>query len=158
MKLFYTLVLSLSIFVASQVTALEVTSIPPAQTSVLNGVTLAWTEMGNPDGVPLLMVMGLGAAYKVWGDEFTAGLVEQGFRVILYDNRDVGGSTRFDDWGEPVLWWNVLKDKLGFEVSHPYTLSDMGDDGIALLDMLGNRTRTCHGSIHGRDDCANYRD
>lgn len=137
MKLIHTLVLFLGLFSTTHLYALEAPAIPLPQTAEVNGVTLAWTEMGDPDGVPLLMVMGLGASHKVWGNEFSAGLVNQGFRLIMYDNRDVGGSTRFDEWGEPVLWWNVLKNKLGFEVSHAYTLSDIGDDGIALLDMLG---------------------
>ena len=137
MKLINALFLAAALFASSFATALEAPAIPPTQTMEVNGVTLAWTEMGDPDGVPLLMVMGLGAAHQVWGNEFSQGLVDQGFRLIMYDNRDVGGTTRFDEWGEPVLWWNVLKDKLGFEVSHAYTLSDMGDDGVALLDALG---------------------
>ena len=108
----------------------------PPEVAKINGIDIAWTEKGPADGVPLLMVMGLGASHIVWGEAFTAGLVEQGFRLILFDNRDVGQSQRFDDWGQPVLWWNFLKAAVGLEVSHPYTLSDMGDDAIALLDML----------------------
>lgn len=108
----------------------------PLQVATVNGIQLAWTEMGDPEGVPMLMVMGLGASHRVWGEKFPAGLVELGFRLILFDNRDVGGSQRFDDWGEPVLWWNFVKARMGFEVSHAYTLSDMGDDAVALLDHL----------------------
>lgn len=110
--------------------------LPPLNTSVVNATSIAWTEMGNPEGTPLLMIMGLGASHVVWGEEFPTGLVDKGFRVVLIDNRDVGGSQKFDDWGEPVLWWNFLKAKMGLEVSHAYTLSDMGNDAVALLDEL----------------------
>lgn len=116
--------------------ALEAPELPPTQITKVNNVDIAWTEMGDPEGPPLLMVMGLGAAHQLWGKEFAAGLAAQGFRLVLFDNRDVGGSQRFDAWGEPVLWWNFLKAKVGLEVSHPYTLSDMGDDAMALLDYL----------------------
>lgn len=115
----------------------EAPPIPPLTVSTVNGVDIAWTEMGDPGGPPMLMVMGMGASHKVWGRDFPAGLVEQGFRLIIFDNRDVGQSQRFDDWGQPTLWWNLLKDKLGLEVSHAYTLSDMANDGVALLHMLG---------------------
>ena len=46
------------------------------------------------------------------------------------------GSTRFDEWGEPTLWWQFLKSKLGFEVDAPYTLNDMAADTVALMDQL----------------------
>jgi hypothetical protein len=63
--------------------------------------------------------------------------VEQaGFKVLLLDNCDVGGSTRFDEWGEPRLWWQFLKNKLGFEVDAPYTLNDMAAETVALMDQL----------------------
>ena len=80
--------------------------------------------------------MGLGASHVVWGDKMVQGLEEAGFHVVLLDNRDVGGSTRFDEWGEPTLWWQLLKRELGFEVDAPYTLNDMGADTIALMDQL----------------------
>ncbi|MFT4768466.1 MAG: pimeloyl-ACP methyl ester carboxylesterase [Glaciecola sp.] len=52
--------------------------------------------MGDPGGAPILMIMGLGASSTVWGDEFPAGLVDKGFTLVLVDNRDVGGSQKFD--------------------------------------------------------------
>lgn len=135
------LVLSLALSIVLSATlpssyADEAPPLPPLQVDTLNGVQIGWTEMGDPNGPPMLMVMGLGSSYKVWGRDFPAGLVDQGFRLIFFDNRDVGQSQRYDDWGDPVIWWNLLKAWLGLEVSHAYTLSDMGDDAIALLDKL----------------------
>jgi len=101
-----------------------------------NGIEIAYRTLGADDRPPVVMIMGLGASHVVWGDEMVKGLEEAGFRVVLLDNRDVGGSTRFDEWGEPTLWWQFLKRELGFEVDAPYTLNDMGADTIALMDQL----------------------
>jgi len=106
------------------------------QTAQVNGVSIAWGEIGDPEGVPVLMIMGLGSSLRVWGDPLIDGLAQAGYRVILLDNRDVGGSQRFNDQGQPVIWWNLLKDQLGFSVTTAYTLEDMADDSVALLDEL----------------------
>jgi len=101
-----------------------------------NGIEIAYRTVGADDRPPVVMIMGLGASHVVWGDRMVKGLEEAGFHVVLLDNRDVGGSTRFDAWGEPTLWWQLLKRQLGFEVDAPYTLNDMGADTIALMDQL----------------------
>lgn len=106
------------------------------QTAEVNGVNIAWVDVGDPKGVPLLMVMGLGSSHKIWGDPFIDGLIQAGYRVILLDNRDVGGSQRFNDDGQPIIWWNLLKHAMGFSVSATYTLYDMAADSVALLDKL----------------------
>ena len=95
------------------------------QTANVNGVRIAWAEVGNPEGAPVLMIMGLGASHQVWGEPMINGLVKEGYRVILIDNRDVGGSQKFSDQGQPVIWWNLLKNQLGFSVTTVYTLDDM---------------------------------
>ena len=101
-----------------------------------NGIEIAYRTVGADDRPPVVMIMGLGASHVVWGDKMVKGLEDAGFHVVLLDNRDVGGSTRFDEWGEPTLWWQLLKRELGFEVDAPYTLNDMGADTIALMDQL----------------------
>jgi pimeloyl-ACP methyl ester carboxylesterase len=106
------------------------------QAANVNGVRIAWAEVGNPEGTPVLMIMGLGASHQVWGDPMISGLVKEGYRVILMDNRDVGGSQKFSDQGQPVIWWNLLKNQLGFSVTTAYTLEDMARDAVALLDEL----------------------
>jgi pimeloyl-ACP methyl ester carboxylesterase len=133
---FPALILSLALLLTTSASIARDGAFPTLNTSTINGTQIAWTQMGEPEGTPMLMIMGLGASHKVWGEEFSNGLVDKGFRLVLLDNRDVGGSQKFDEWGEPILWWNMLKAKLGLEVSHAYTLSDMGDDAVALLDLL----------------------
>ena len=108
----------------------------PLLVAPANGIEIAYRTLGADDRPPVVMIMGLGASHVVWGDDMVKGLEEAGFRVVLLDNRDVGGSTRFDEWGEPTLWWQFLKRELGFEVDAPYTLNDMGADTIALMDQL----------------------
>jgi len=72
-----------------------------------------------------------------WGDALISGLANGGYEILLLDNRDTGDSTRFDEWGQPVLWWELLKYRLGFSVNAPYTLDDMGADIAGLMDAVG---------------------
>jgi pimeloyl-ACP methyl ester carboxylesterase len=81
-----------------------------------NGIQL-WTEdFGDRSGVPLLLVMGASAQGIQWPEPFIARLVDRGFYVIRYDNRDVGQSTCVDF------------------AKQPYTLADMANDAVGLLD------------------------
>jgi proline iminopeptidase len=72
-----------------------------------------------------------------WPDEFVEGLVEQGFYVIRFDNRDCGLSTKLDNLGAPNLPWLWLKSLVGLPLRAPYTLHDMVADTAALMDALG---------------------
>ncbi len=103
----------------------------------VDGVEIAWTETGDPEGVPVLMVMGLGASYRLWGDQLVFGLAHAGHRVFLLDNRDVGKSQRFDHMGEPNLWFSMLKYHFGLPLDAPYTLKDMANDAVGLMETLG---------------------
>ena len=102
-----------------------------------NGLTIHYDEHGNADDPPILLVMGLGAQMTLWPMEFVEELTSQGFRVIRYDNRDIGLSQKFDGERAPGLVRHMLFKRFGFSPKVPYTLSDMADDGIALLDALG---------------------
>lgn len=108
----------------------------PMTVATLNGVSIAYASVGDAAAPPVLMVMGLTASHRLWGDDLINGLVDAGYRVILFDNRDTGESARLDELGEPTLWWQMLKSTLGFDVTAPYSLVDMADDGIAVLDAL----------------------
>ena len=108
----------------------------PLNVTDANGIQVSYRLIGQQQNPVVLMVMGLGASHLVWGDEMVKGLERAGFQVLLFDNRDVGGSTRFDEWGEPTLWWQLLKYTLGFEVDAPYSLYDMASDAVALMDVL----------------------
>ncbi len=130
------LIFMLSLFLVTASLQAGVKDLKPTQYTV-NGVSLAATVVGDPEGEPLLLVMGLGSSYLLWGDPLVDGLVASGHRVVLFDNRDVGASQRMDHLGEPVIWWELLKSKLGFDVNTAYSLTDMADDAVLLLDQLG---------------------
>ena len=112
-------------------------SVDQETTSVnLNGVSIAYTVAGNEEDPAVLMIMGLMASHKVWGEEIVNSLVDSGYRVILFDNRDTGNSEKLDRLGKPNLYWKFFVSSIGFNFSAPYTLLDMADDGVALLDHL----------------------
>lgn len=97
----------------------------------VNGVELAYQEVGDPAGEPLLLVMGLGTQMLAWDEEFCATLAERGFRVVRFDNRDIGHSTMLEGAGVPKR----LDLFLGRGAA--YRLSDMAEDTIGLMDHLG---------------------
>lgn len=102
-----------------------------------NNIDIYYEENGPADGPVILLVMGLGAQMIAWPDAFIHGLVSKGFRIIHYDNRDVGMSQRMEGAQAPNLVWTMFKARIGLPVSVPYTLGDMAADGIGLLDALG---------------------
>jgi len=91
----------------------------------------------HPDKPKAVVIMGLGGSNIAWGDALISGLAAGGYEILLLDNRDTGASTRFDDWGQPTLWWELLKYKLGFSVNAPYTLNDMAADITGLMAVVG---------------------
>lgn len=107
----------------------------PTYYTHVNGLNLAYQDFGNPNDEAVLLVMGLGAQLIHWPDDLVLSLVEQGFRVIRYDNRDAGWSGKLHDAGTPGVM-ALLRYKLGLSVGAPYTLEDMASDGIGLLDHL----------------------
>jgi pimeloyl-ACP methyl ester carboxylesterase len=102
-----------------------------------NGIALEIEDHGPASGEPLLLVMGLGMQLVAWHPDFVAMLVARGFRVIRFDNRDIGLSQRFDHLGVPNLAIDSLKYAVGLKVSAPYTVATMADDTAGLLDALG---------------------
>jgi pimeloyl-ACP methyl ester carboxylesterase len=102
-----------------------------------NGIQLYYEDNGSTDAPVILLVMGLGAQMIAWPDEMVEALVDKGYRVIRYDNRDVGMSQRMEGAAAPNLIWTMVKARLGLPVSVAYSLSDMAADGIGLLDTLG---------------------
>lgn len=108
----------------------------PTYFTNVNGLGLAYQDFGDPDDDAVLLIMGLGAQLIHWPDDLVLGLVEQGYRVIRYDNRDAGLSGKLHHEGTPGLF-ELIKYKLGLPVGAPYSLADMASDGIGLLDQLG---------------------
>lgn len=102
-----------------------------------NGITLAYDMQGDPKGEPVLLIAGLGLQLISWPDAFCHKLVEQGFRVIRFDNRDCGLSSKMDHFGKPNLHLAFFKSLFHMPLFSGYTLYDMAKDATALLDALG---------------------
>ncbi|MCC2955632.1 alpha/beta fold hydrolase [Massilia sp. IC2-477] len=102
-----------------------------------NGIRIAFDTAGDRKSPPLLLVHGLGMQLTAWPDEFVEGLVELGFYVIRFDNRDCGLSTKFEQAGVPNLGLAWLKSKLGWPLRAAYRLEDMAEDAIGVLSALG---------------------
>ncbi len=103
------------------------------QTAPANGIEIAYETFGDPSGRPLLLVMGLATQMLAWHEEFCGALVDLGFHVVRYDNRDIGLSTHMHDAPPP----DVMAALGGDTSSASYTLDDLADDAVALLDHLG---------------------
>ncbi|MGZ5249465.1 MAG: alpha/beta fold hydrolase [Caldimonas sp.] len=117
---------------------------------VSNGIAIEVEDHRSPQGEPLLLVMGLGMQLLAWHDEFVASLVERGFRVVRFDNRDIGLSQRFDAAGVPNLTLDMLRFGLGLRVRSPYTLTDMAADAAGVLDVFGiAAAHVCGASMGG---------
>jgi pimeloyl-ACP methyl ester carboxylesterase len=109
----------------------------PTITTPNTGIEIFYEDHGDPSHEVILLVMGLGAQLTLWPDELVEALVGEGFRVIRYDNRDIGLSQKMEGARAPSLPIQLLRKKIGFPAKVPYTLKDMADDGIGLLDALG---------------------
>ncbi|MFN3863776.1 MAG: alpha/beta fold hydrolase [Erythrobacter sp.] len=109
----------------------------PTITTPTTGIEIFYEDHGDPSHEAILLVMGLGAQLTLWPDELVEALVGEGFRVIRYDNRDIGLSHKMEGARAPSLPIQVLRKKIGFPARVPYTLSDMAHDGIGVLDALG---------------------
>lgn len=98
-----------------------------------NGIEIAYQEVGDPNAEPLLLVMGLGTQMLGWDEQFCVQLAERGFRVVRFDNRDVGHSTMLEGAGVP----GRVEVFLGRRSTAAYRLSDMAADTTGLMDHLG---------------------
>ena len=97
-------------------------------------VQLCYQTFGNPDGEPLVLVMGLGGPMNWWDPELCTMLAEAGFQVVRFDNRDTGKSSRLSG---RVTRAQLVRSFLGRGGRPPYTLDDMAADVFGLMDHLG---------------------
>lgn len=103
----------------------------------VGGIELDYALHGPEQGVPLLLIMGLGMQRIAWPSSLLDALAESGFRCISFDNRDIGLSTRHGGQRVPSLPRLIGGRLLGRRPSLPYQLADLADDAARLLDHLG---------------------
>ena len=105
----------------------------PEEIARVRDVEIAYETFGDPAHPAMLLVMGLATQMLGWRSAFCEALAARGFHVIRYDNRDVGRSTKFASHRPPTIGELVRRDAS----AAAYTLADMADDGVGLLDCLG---------------------
>ncbi|QKS01623.1 alpha/beta fold hydrolase [Sphingomonas sp. CL5.1] len=103
----------------------------------VNGIEMEYDKFGAQDAPAVLMIMGLGAQMVRWPMALVEALVERGYRVIRFDNRDVGLSTKFDRAGTPNMALMAASHLMRRPIRAPYSLTDMAADAVGLLDALG---------------------
>lgn len=115
-----------------------------------NNIEIEYETFGDPSDKPLLLVMGLGGQMIQWEEGFIKKLTERGFFVIIFDNRDVGLSSKCEEAGDPDLMKAFMAAQRGEAVDAPYTLEDMTDDAVGLLDALNiEKVHICGASMGG---------
>jgi pimeloyl-ACP methyl ester carboxylesterase len=101
-----------------------------------NGIEIDAEVFGEARGVPLILIRGLGTQRTAWPDAFLQGLVERGHRVITFDNRDAGLSTKFHQAGSIDIGEAMARAARGDPIDSPYSIHDMALDVVGLLDAL----------------------
>jgi pimeloyl-ACP methyl ester carboxylesterase len=102
-----------------------------------NNITLCWDSFGKPADPAVILIAGMGSQMIAWDDEFCVRLAVRGFRVIRFDNRDVGKSTWLKSAGTPDMMAAMTRAWLKQPVDAPYVLADMAADVTGLMDGLG---------------------
>ena len=116
----------------------------------VNNIEIYYDTFGEPSAKPLLLIMGFGVQMILWDEEFCRMLAERGHYVIRYDNRDIGLSTKLDEFETPDFLKAYGKFLKGEEVHAPYTMDDLANDAIGLLDALQiDKAHVCGCSMGG---------
>ena len=114
-----------------------------------NGIRVEYESFGAADAPAVVLIMGLGMQLSGWPDPFCEKLAGAGFRVLRFDNRDIGLSTHFDDRGVPNMMWQFVKARIGLRVRGAYDLDDMAADTMGFMDALGIRQAHVVGASMG---------
>jgi pimeloyl-ACP methyl ester carboxylesterase len=121
----------------------------PPQFARTNGIELCYEIFGDAEAEPMLLIMGLGAQMIHWDDDFCRQLAARGFRVIRFDNRDIGKSSKMTG-GKRLSPFELIKLRfLKIPVAAPYKLHDMAEDVIGLMDALGIKSAHVVGASMG---------
>jgi pimeloyl-ACP methyl ester carboxylesterase len=127
----------------------SVSSHQPPQIAHANGIDICYEIFGEPNAEPMLLIMGLGAQMIQWDDDFCRQLAGRGFRVIRFDNRDIGKSSKLAG-GKPLTAFELLKLRfLKIPLAAPYKLGDMAQDVVGLMDTLGIQSAHLVGASMG---------
>ena len=125
-----------------------------------NGVRIFYRDYGPKEATPVLLVHGLGAQLVHWPEHLIKFLLHNNFRPITFDNRDSGLSTRFKK--KPSIIFGYLRYFLRLPIKSEYSLNDMAEDGIKLLDHLevekAHILGTSMGGMISQIICAKYPD
>ena len=121
----------------------------PQQIARANGIDICYEIFGEPAAEPMLLIMGLGAQMVLWDDAFCEQLAARGFRVIRFDNRDIGQSGKLTG-GKRLGAVELLKLRfLRIPVAAPYKIIDMARDTTGLMDALGIKSAHLVGASMG---------
>ncbi|WP_371194405.1 alpha/beta fold hydrolase [Glaciecola sp. SC05] len=107
-----------------------------AQQVEANGLQITYDSFGELDNPVIVLIMGLGTQMIHWNDDFCQLLARKNFRVIRFDNRDIGKSSWLTDYPVPSVWHFIGNALFNKKVNAPYLLDDMADDTLALMDAL----------------------
>ena len=111
-----------------------------------NGIQIEYETFGEPKLPPMLLIIGFAGQLIVWDDELCEQLAQRGYYVMRFDNRDVGLSSKLEVAGVPDIG-ALLR---GETIDIPYTIEDMADDAVGLLDALGiEKAHICGMSMGG---------
>jgi pimeloyl-ACP methyl ester carboxylesterase len=102
-----------------------------------NGIDICYDEVGDPGAPSLLLIMGYATQMIGWPEAFCGRLADRGFRVIRFDNRDIGLSTKIEDSPKVYLAAAFMRALAGLPVDAAYNLDDMAKDAVGLMDALG---------------------
>ena len=102
-----------------------------------NGLEFVYEEFGDPESPPVVLIMGLSLQMIAWPVPFCEALVAAGFRVIRFDNRDIGLSGKLHGVKAPGMGRFMLSRWFGLPFKAPYTVVDMAKDTLGIMDALG---------------------
>jgi pimeloyl-ACP methyl ester carboxylesterase len=101
-----------------------------------NNIEIEVEQHGNPSDPAVLLIMGLGMQLMAWPPAVIEPLVQAGYRVITFDNRDIGLSQKMGHLQQFNFVWQVARIKLGLAPRSSYELHDMALDALGVLDAL----------------------
>lgn len=102
----------------------------------VNGISLCYEELGAAEAEPIVLIMGLASQMTAWPPEFLEPLLLAGYRIIRFDNRDIGHSSEVECRVKISPPMAFVRNRIGLKVDAAYTLHDMAGDGKALLQSL----------------------